>query len=64
VAVVAVIPGVLAACLTIINIAVAIRNYARERQPRPHALDAAIRDIAAAVRERGPDFHLRINDKT
>lgn len=63
----ALITGLLVACLTTINIMLAIRNYLREREqrrhPTPHPLDAAVRDIAAAVRERGPDFHLRVEEK-
>ena len=55
----ALITGLLVACLTTINIMLAIRNYLREREqrrhPTPHPLEAAVRDIAAAVRE-GPEY--------
>jgi hypothetical protein len=29
--------------------------------PEAHPLDAPLRDIATAIRERGPDFHLRLD---
>lgn len=49
---VALITGLLAGCLTALNIMLAIRNYLRDRQPpRPHPLEAAVRDIGAGVRE-------------
>lgn len=41
----------------------ALLNIREKLWPKPvnaHPLEAALRDIAAAVRERGPDFHLRV----
>ena len=51
---------VLAALLAGINIGLALRTVWKDwRHPsRPHPLEPAVRDIAAAIRERGPDFHL------
>jgi hypothetical protein len=52
--VVSLIAGVLAACVTALNLVLAIRNYLRDRRPpAPHPLEPALRDIAAAVREWG-----------
>lgn len=38
----------------------------REKLRKPtttHPLEAALRDIAAAIRERGPDLHVRIDER-
>jgi hypothetical protein len=45
----------LAAVLTLLNIGVALRTLWKEwqaRQGKPHPLDAALRDVALAIRER------------
>jgi len=50
----AAIAAVLALALTAINIALALRTAWKEwkqRKEKPHPLDAALRDIAAAMRE-------------
>jgi len=58
--------ALLAACLSVINITLAVRGFLRERrdrrEPKPHALTPALADIAAAIRERGPDLHVRLGD--
>jgi hypothetical protein len=47
----------LTALLTVINIVLAVRNLWKEWQSRrgsgPHPLEAALRDVASAIRERG-----------
>ena len=52
------IPIVLAAVLTMLNITLAAHNIRREwrnrRQPPTHPLEGVLRDIAGAIRERRP----------
>ena len=52
---VAAVATILTILLTAINISLAVRAYWRERQtrrqPTPHPLEAAVRDVAAAFRE-------------
>jgi len=61
----AAIGAILAWVLTAINIGLALRTAWKEwkqrKQERPHALEAAVRDISAALRER--DVKLRELDE-
>jgi hypothetical protein len=39
-----------------------IREKVWPKPAKPHPLEAVLRDIAAAVRERAPDLHVRLGD--
>jgi hypothetical protein len=62
VAVAPLVAALLAACLSAINITLAIRAYLRDRRPRAHPLSADLQSIAAAIRERAPDWPVRIRE--
>lgn len=56
----------LAATASTLAIIVALLNIREKLWPKPvkaHPLEAAVRDIAAAIRERGPDLHVRIDER-
>jgi len=56
----------LAATASTLAIIVALLNIREKLWPKPamtHPLEAALRDIAVAVRERGPDLHVRVDER-
>jgi len=62
--------GAIQATLILLNIGLACYTIWEKRQahrtrqlPAAHPLEPALRDVAAAIRERGPDFHLRLEEK-